>query len=65
MKKFLIGALTALTVMGFGAFTEVAQAEYDDTCCRGNYYCAQDSDNTYDGDYCGRYGCGQGYGCRR
>ena len=56
MKKFLIGALTALMIVGFGALTEAAQAEYDNTCCRGNYYCAQDSD-TCDGDYCGRYGC--------
>ena len=61
MKKFLIGALTALTVVGFGAFTEAAQADYDNTCCRGNYCYTQDSDNC-NGDYCGRYGCGDGYG---
>jgi len=61
MKKILIGALAALTVMSFGTITEAA--DYDDTCCRGNYCYAQD------GDYCGRYGCdqgyGQGYGCGR
>ena len=61
MKKFFIGALTALMVMGFGSLTEAAQAEYNDNCCRGNYCYTQDGD-TYDGDYCGRYGCGQGYG---
>lgn len=67
MKKFLIGALTALTVVGLGAFTEAAQADYDNTCCRGNYCYAQDGDNCNGGDYCGRYGCGDGYGygCRR
>ena len=51
-KKFLVGALTALMVVGFGAFTEANQSEQ---CCRGGYYCASDCDN-YDGDYCGRYG---------
>ena len=56
MKKFFIGALMALMVMGFGALTEAAQAEYNDNCCRGNYCYAQDGD-TYDGEYCGRYGC--------
>ena len=61
MKKFLIGALTAIMVMSFGALTEASQADYDNTCCRGNYCYTQDGDN-YDGDYCGRYGCGNGYG---
>lgn len=63
MKKFLIGALAAVMIVGFGAFTEAAQADYDNTCCRGNYCYTQDSDNC-NGDYCGRYGgygCGQGY----
>lgn len=60
MKKFLASALMALVLVGFGALTEASQAEYDNACCRGNYCYAQDSDN-YDGEYCGRYGCGQGY----
>lgn len=59
MKKFLFGALTALMLIGFSAFTEASQIEYDNQCCRGNYYCAQDCDEP-SGEYCGRYGCGQG-----
>lgn len=62
MKRFLICALTAVMVASFGTITEAA--DYDDTCCRGNYCYAQDGDS-YDGDYCGRYGCDQGYGCGR
>lgn len=57
MKKFLAGALMALMLVGFGALTEASQAEYENLCCRGNYYCASDCDDTYDGEYCGRYGC--------
>lgn len=55
MKKFLIGALTALMLIGFGAFTEAAEVERDNQCCGG--YCASDCDNSYGGEYCGRYGC--------
>ncbi len=55
-KKFWAGALTALMLVGFGAFTEANQAEQEEQCCRGGYYCDSDCD-TYDGDYCGRYGC--------
>lgn len=54
MKKFLAGALMALMLVGFGAFTEASQTEQENLCC-GNY-CATDCD-TYSGDYCGRYGC--------
>ena len=54
MKKFLVGALTALMLIGFGAFTEATQIDQENICCRG--YCYQDCDN-YDGEYCGRYGC--------
>ena len=56
MKKFLTGALLALMLMGFSALTEASQAEQENMCFRGNYYCAQDGDS-YDGEYCGRYGC--------
>jgi len=56
MKKFLASALMALMFASFGALTEASQAEYENLCCRGNYYCASDSD-TYDGEYCDRYGC--------
>ena len=59
MKKILSGALLAVMLLGFSAFTEASQAEQENTCCRGNYYCAQDC-NSYDGEYCGRYGCRQG-----
>ena len=56
MKKFLIGALTALMLIGYGVFTEAAEVERDNQCCRG--YCYQNCDeDTYGGDYCGRYGC--------
>lgn len=55
MKKFLIGALTALMLIGFGAFTEAAEVERDNQCCGG--YCASDCDDSYGGEYCGRYGC--------
>ena len=55
-KKFLASALTALILLGFGAFTEASQSEYENLCCRGNYYCSSDCDS-YDGEYCGRYGC--------
>ena len=57
MKKFLIGALMALMLASFGASTEASQTEYENLCCRGNYYCASDSDSTCDGEYCDRYGC--------
>lgn len=61
MKKFFVGVLTAVMLFGFGSMT----AE----CCHGNYYCYQDCDDTYrndarnddnyNGEYCGRYGCGR------
>ena len=54
MKKFLMGVLAALMLFGFGATSEAC-------CGGGNYYCAQDCDEA-SGDYCGRYGCGEGYG---
>ena len=54
MKKLLIGALTAIMLFGLGAMTSEA-------CCGGNYYCNQDCDDQ-SGEYCGRYGCGQGQG---
>ena len=60
MKKFLIGALAAVMLIGFSAFTEAAQVEQENACCRG--YCYQNCDSNYDGEYCGRYGCGQGQG---
>ena len=50
MKKFFIGALTAIMLLSFGATSEA--------CCGGNYYCAQDCDED-SGEYCGRYGCGR------
>ena len=50
-KKFLIGVLMAFAVMG-GVTTDA----YEQLCCRDGYGCASDCD-TYDGDYCGRYGC--------
>ena len=56
MKKILIGALTAIMLLSFSAFTE-AQVESENICCRGNY-CAQECDEP-SGEYCGRYGCGQ------
>lgn len=56
MKKFLLGALTAIMLISSGAFAE-AQADVQEQCCRN--YCAQDCDDA-SGDYCGRYGCGQG-----
>ena len=62
-KKFLAGALMALIVIGFGAFTEASSAELDNQCCRDGYGCASECD-TYDGDYCGRYGHGH-HGYRR
>ena len=55
MKKFLLGALTAVMLLSFGAFTEATQIDCENFFCRGNY-CAQDCDES-DGDYCGRYGC--------
>lgn len=64
MKKFFIGTLTALMLLSFGALTEASQAEYENLCYRGNYCYSQNGDN-YDGECCDRYGCGQGYGCRR
>ena len=55
MKKFLLGALTAVMLLSFSAFTEATQIDRENICCRENY-CAQDCDEP-DGDYCGRYGC--------
>jgi len=52
MKKFLSGALLALMLFGFIAPSS------GECCCGGNYYCASDCDS-YDGEYCGRYGCGR------
>ena len=57
MKKFLLGALTAVMLLSFSAFTEATQVESDNACCRGNY-CIQGCDEP-SGEYCGRYGCGQ------
>ena len=62
MKKFFVGALTALMLWSFGAFTEAQQLEQENFCCR-EYYCAQDCDDSDSesesegGEYCGRYGC--------
>jgi len=41
MKKILIGALTAIMLLGFGVSTEASQPQYDE----------------HDGEYCGRDGC--------
>lgn len=63
MKKFLFGFLTAVMMFGFGNFAQAS--DLDNMCCRGGYYCASDNDGDYcynNGDYCGRYGCGNGYG---
>ena len=60
MKKFLSSALIAVMLLGFSALTEANQAEQENLCCRGNYYCASDCDSdSYNGEYCGRYGCGK------
>ena len=56
-KKFFVGALMSVMLMGFSAFTEANQVEQENICCRG--YCYQDCDENYDGEYCGRYGCEQ------
>lgn len=53
-KKFFVGALMAVMLVGFGAFTEANQVEQENICCRG--YCEQDCDEP-SGEYCGRYGC--------
>ena len=59
MKNFLLGALTAVMMFGFTAFTQASDVDTENLCCGGNSYCASDSDNCdgYNGDYCGRYGC--------
>ena len=63
MKKILIGALTAIMLLGFGVSTEASQPQYDEQCRGG--YCARDG-YASDGDYDGRHGCyGGGYGCYR
>lgn len=59
MKKILSGALLALMLLGFSAFTEASQAEQENMCCRGDYYCNQDCEDNSSGEYCGRYGCGR------
>ena len=60
MKKFLFGFLTAVVMFGFGNFAQAS--DFENMCCRGNYYCATDGNACYDDDgnggYCGRYGCG-------
>ena len=65
-KKFFVGALTALMLLSFGAFTEAETVEQNNLCCRGNCYADCDEQN---GEYCGRYGCGNydrgGYGYAR
>ena len=59
MKKFFIGALMAFALMG-GVTSEASSAELDNQCCRDGYGYGCPSDcETYDGDYCGRYGCGR------
>lgn len=64
MKKFLSGALLAVMLLGFSAFTEASQAEQENLC--GRYSCVTNCDEQ-SGDYCGPYGCGQGscYNVRR
>lgn len=62
MKKFLLGALTAVMMFSFTAFTQASDVDMENLCCGGSYYCASDYDSN--GEYCGRYGCGGGY-CRR
>ena len=54
MKKFLIGALMAVMMMNFGAFTEAKDIEQENICCRG--YCYQNCDEP-SGEYCDRNGC--------
>ena len=65
MKNFLFGLLTAVMMFGFGNFAQAGDVDAQDLCCRGNYYCAADGNACYgndgNGDYCGRYGCGDGY----
>lgn len=58
-KKFFVGALTAVILLGFGAFTEATQVEQQNVCCGSGYGCASDCDGDYSGQYCGRYGCGR------
>ena len=57
LKKFFVGALAAVMLMGFSAFTEATKVEQENICCGG--YCYQNCDEP-SGEYCGRYGCGQG-----
>ena len=54
MKKFFIGALTAIMLLGFGVTTEASQPQYDEQCRGG--YCARDG-YASDGDYDGRHDC--------
>ena len=63
MKKFLLGVLTAVMMFGFGNFAQASDVDTENMCCRGNYYCASDGEACYgnNGEYCGRYGCGNGY----
>ena len=63
MKKFLVGALSAVMLLSVSAFTEASQTQFNEQCCRGDYYCAQGDDAN--GGYCDGYGCGYargGYG---
>ena len=68
MKKFLFGFLTAVMMLGFGSFAQASEVDTENMCCRGGYYCYDSNGNNgnycYDGNggYCGRYGCGNGYG---
>ena len=57
LKKFLVGALMAVVLMSFGAFTEATDVERENICCGG--YCAQNCDEQ-SGEYCDRYGCRRG-----
>lgn len=65
MKNFLFGLLTAVMMFGFGNFAQASDFDTQNMCCRGNYYCASDNGGDYcynsDGEYCGRYGCGDNY----
>ena len=56
MKKFLLGALTAIMLLSVSAFTEATQVEQENLCCRGGY-CSQNCDDDYSGEYCERYDC--------
>jgi len=62
LKKLLIAAVIVASNFGISATSEAAQYDSENYCCRDSYCGDYYGEQNYNGEYCGRGGCGYGYG---